>query len=353
MKFYKDNESVSMKDATDFCAFLRELEENTSWLTPSDSDSWKFFTDPFTVMNPSDFTEADNDGVQNHKIFISLNGKPFCIRDCAWQSVVRRCGIDGRSIARLIDSDPDSAAFVLNACSKVSRTNAQPCIVNGKLNCMVSTSDGNGYEIIPASQVYDETLKGIVGLAQALPEEFSGYWTYSGIVCRWIIPLMYDIGNRQFKTQIILATSDNGLGAIKIRADLVDGGFIPLIDPIVIEHRSDRNELTFEEAFRMLGSALNEGKERMENLNNIPINNPVSCLKAVMKKCKLPAGYTEKVVDDYEATKPENQTALDVYVTMSKLLDLLKSNVENCFYHEKMEANIRKAIGINWEKYDS
>lgn len=356
MKFYKDDETAKFTDSEDFSLFLRDVEGSTSWLDPVSSNEWRFVFDPTTKKAEKDFSEADIDSYQNNKIFLQISGDIYSIRDCAWQSVLRRCGIEGKSIHKLIESDLPEACAVLNKCSVVAETEASPSIVNGKINCLVSPVDSsNGYSIIPATFVYDETLSGIIELAGDLPESFSGLWSYSGICCKWIIPLQHTINSDTFKTQIVLCTSDNGLGAIQLRADLSLGArIVPCISPIVIEHRTDRKQLTFNEAMKMLRVSVQQGRSKVENLSRFKLDYPVSALRNVMRRCNIVAKYTEKVCLEFEKTNPVPglATAYDCYIAMGLVLDYYEAECKNYFYHEKVKANMMKALEVDWSKYD-
>ena len=355
MRFYKDNECYVSRSDTEFAAFLRKMKETTSWLVPSNVKDLKFSVTPGNPGHPVNDVEQDaiKDAIEENGIFININGQSYPVRDCAWQSIMRRTEIQGRAVHKLISSDEkEKACTVLNYCAAVTESICQPCIVAGKVNCLVSQAQGNGYKIIPQSEVFDETLQQVIELAGELPEEFNGYWTYSGICCKWLAPFLHEIEGTTFKTQVVLSTSDNGLGAITFRADLYGAGVIPLIDPIVIEHRVDRRQLTLSEAFDMLRTSIGDGVKKVSDLADIPISNPVSAVRNVAKKIKLASSYTEKVCLDYEATMPVNQTAFDCYTWLSKVLDLYEDEIENIFYHEKVKSNLLKALDINWSKYD-
>lgn len=355
MNFMKDNEFFLSNNQEEFVTFLRDIKQQTSWLETEIVKNLEFSQIPGNLGRS--LTEIEEKAVEDAQsengIFMKIKDRTYPVRDCAWQSIMRRADIQGRSVHKLISSDDkEKACTVLNYCASVTETICQPCVVAGKINCLVSQAQGNGYKIIPCSDVFDETMQQIIELAGDLPEEFNGYWTYSGICCKWLVPYFHEIDGDTYKTQVVLSTSDNGLGAITFRADLYGNGVIPLIDPIVIEHRVDRRQLTLYEAFDMLRTSIGDQVKKVSDLSAISIANPISAIRNVARKIKLPSSYTEKICLEYEATSPVNQTAFDCYKWLSKVLNYYEDDVANAFYHEKIKGNLLKALDINWSKYD-
>lgn len=343
----RDNEVRVFNDSYEMEQYMSQFESD--WITGYPVRQLKFSSPS------SDGTmtrEVADTLVNGTKLLVELNNTVYGVRECAMQSMFRRCGIAGEALNNVKKQD---LAEILNTCAATRTGNTMISVVNGKISAFLS-DDGNklNYSILPSAEVFRMTEERIAMMVGDDPDSFYGVWKYDGIHCRWKLPIKKDLDGQDYAVQLSLSTSDVGLSAITYSAALVGNGkTIPIVSPTAVQHRLASQADDVCQVLDMMEAMIDDSINNLTRMENIIVTNPVNTMRRVMKFVKLPKGLSTKVIASYEKTySGGSDTAKNLYLKIADVVNVYARSQKNMRYQNVVRNNVLKVQGLDWSKFD-
>ena len=366
----KDNEIINFDGefaVEDFQDYLKEVSTNTKWVTTDVNKLVASYMDATDLSATPAESEMDT-ATEGTKIFIKGDHLPkMGVRECALKSLRERLGLTCRAMEKI--SAQTAAEIMTAVAADLSADKALVSIVDGKINAVLSADAGNNsYAVFDSEEVFCSAQDMIEELTESEDTEaskFTAQWTYSGYQCRWETPIRHQLRGKRYKTEVDLSTSDTGDGCVRIGASLVDGNKrIPFMTDQTVEHRKRNTGMDVLESHSMAKEAIQDiskklpdqmnrsiGKLRM--LEMISISNPIETMNAMAESVKLPKRQYVPVIKEYAATMGcAPTTAMDLYIQLSKVLQLYQQKNEKFENQAIVKGNILKLLGADWAKRD-
>ena len=285
-------------------------------------------------------------------IAVEINGDIYGVRDCALQSLFRRCAISGDALNSI---NKHELAELLNLCAGTREGKTKILITDDKISAFLS-DDGNGlnYSTLPSVGIFRMTEEKIAEMIGDEPERFYGVWTFNGIRCRWTLPKEKYLNGEDYKVQLSLSTSDVGTGAVEYAAALVGNGkTIPIVSPVKVTHRLASQSADVSEVLDMMEAMIDDSVRNIDAMDKIQIENPINCMRRIMKFVKLPHAKSLEVIEDYEKSYDGNgDNARNLYLKICDVVNNYASSQSNMLYQNVVRNNVLKVKGIDWKKYD-
>ena len=344
---YKDNTAMGFTDSFEMKEHMMKVEGE--WINGYPIKDLDFYAPSECECNSEELRDTVLNGTG---LAVEIKGDFYGIRDCALQSLFRRCAISGDALNSISKSE---LTELLNLCARTRDGKTKILIVEDKVSAFLS-DDGNGlnYSALPSVGIFRMTEEKIAEMIGDEPEGFFGVWTFSGIRCRWTLPIEKHLNGEDYKVQLSLSTSDVGTGAIEYSAALVGNGkTIPIVSPIKVTHRLASQTADVSEVLDMMEAMIDDSVRNIDAMENVQIENPVNCMRRIMKFVKLPHAKSLEVIKDYEnAYDGQGDNAKNLYLKICDVVNNYARSQKNMLYQNVVRNNVLKVKGIDWKKYD-
>jgi len=129
---------------------------------------------------------------------------------------------------------------------------------------------------------------------------------------------------------------------------------LPLGGPVGLEHKGDANMEKFMENLDGVFAQYGDRLAKLTQLLDVAIVYPIGCMKAVMKRLKIPAKYATPTLEAFTIgfSEGDSCTAHDVYYGLGDLLFQLQIHNATGEQILRMEESIAKALSLNFNEYD-
>lgn len=301
----------------------------------------------------------------------------YPLRYTAFSHLQDRAGISGRSINGLKDRprvkelSPEKRCSILNEGLILYNDQTNVLIRDGKVTSLLS-GDENDYAIMP-----------VIRLIKILENEmtsFSQFELTSAQVSHELASLVYRLHDDGLEKQIIktlaangqlvqrvevsimLTTSDVGLCAARVTPIIkVDGVILPIGSAKSVEHKGGSKAMSL--FCDIAHVVLANYRKNMDNLNqllNVEIQNPISCLDNVVKAIGL-VGYGAALKDIRERIISEHTDTCSGYDIYWYLLNALieqeeinkqKGKPTSLYTSMKAQDIVSQILFMNLKEYD-
>lgn len=341
MKFYKDDVELTFTKKEEFYERIREVEKNTDWCN-KELDS--LLIDQSNIQKT--MAQIDTNTKDGTKLFLlprDLNlfdEDVMPIRQCAMSSLMQRLGIGG-DIVKHLSPKGFHEIFELGV-EYMPNKPVQISIVEGKVNAFLSKD----YVKIPTSEIMEEFQSTLNNISRKPHKAFKGVWTYAGTNASYYLDETKTIDGNDYGLVIGVTTSDAGMSGIHLYANLKSKSCeIPLMTRMTVEHKGNVSIEDFKENLGMLESGIENGVNRLNKLIGVKIGNGLGCAKRIAEKVKLPK---KMVLEILENRKEPMKTALDVYFTLSQVLNDLPNNSVRM----RLQGDLGKILSLDFTQYD-
>lgn len=366
-----DDDFMTFDDEADLVSFLEATQENTEWI---ETDVENVSIEGIESMDELQgaISEADEDTIENGtKLFLNVDGERLPVRACGLASITDRAGVAGEFLKRLNPKElagvitlAMSKANVLTRASSGKRSeNAKGkiCMVNGKVSAFLSANGGNNeYAVQPSLEILGMAEEAIAKLSD--PMDFKGSFSYSEVYAKWLLTktldgvIPGDDTGLPYHVAITMATSDIGVGSVRISASLIREKSLyefPLVGEEKIIHRNGINSKDIKEAVDKVSAGIEKNAEKLTALDSVLVENPVSTMKRIAKACKLPKKSVLEVISKHEAVNGNKPiSALECYSVIARCTEGYKLVQKNPSMQALLQRNLLKACAMNWHAYD-
>ena len=367
--------------------FLDEREANAAWITGVDIKSLRLLLleDAHIVRNTASqevlFDTRNNTGMcigvaggrniyvegdKNNK-FIDILPQT-ALRSCAMTSLAARARISG---AALGDVSKPVLRNIVNECLKVApkKSTAKIRLAEGKVSAVLSSS----YAPLPMPEIFELATEYI---DKRFPDNHfvCGSWSHVVTTAEWELSgevglvkaykealTKHGLGDNQAYANIQpglrLSSSDIGISGANLMPKLVVGNdrlLLPLGGPVGLEHKGDASMSKFKENLEGVFAQYSNQLEKLAGLLEIEIENPINCMKEVMKRLGIPKKYATPVLEIFGIGFGHGNpcTAHDIYYGLGELMMQLQIQKATGEQTLRMEETIAKALTLNFADYD-
>ncbi len=162
-----------------------------------------------------------------------------------------------------------------------------------------------------------------------------------------------DCGN--IKAGVRLSTSDIGNSSVVLAPFyLLNGQVMNLGKAIRIRHDNGNDMDVYKKALETIGCVFREAEERIEELGNTDIKDPVTCFNNIVEQVNLSKTITNCIADNLEKQFPDGCTAVDIFIALNQTIEVYKS-VKNPSLTDLIQYSeqINKLMYIDYTKFDA
>lgn len=313
-----------------------------------------------------DWEEILKDTEKNTQLALKVRGETYPVRNCAIKTILDRAGISGAGLRKL---EKSNYAKVVNYCLKVAKGDALIKIADGKVSA-VHGGDSHDYSILDMRAVFETTM-------QYLDSNFRGnsYIEGSGAFDHSIVSAMWELGgNQELLDTYRTALKDHGMSdkviapAVRLTtSDVAASGAnlypmllcengnrtINLGSPIKLAHTGGADLVQFMGNLRMLCSRYQDAIADMTKLMDIEIQNPLNCLKLVMKRIGIRKKLINDVAELFEYQSGNAPcTAHDIYFAINEASFCAACDGMQGHGIISLEEQVTRALTLDWKEYD-
>ena len=362
----RDDAEKSFTNAPALLNFLNDREKNASWIIGSHIGSLRvmLLEDAHTVLNTAT-QEILIDTRNNTGLCISGEKLPeTALRSCALSSLFARARIGG---AALGDVSKPVLRNIINECLKVAPKKGVSKIrlAEGKVSAVLSSS------YVPLSM--PEIFEMAVGyIDKRFPANYfaGGSWSHAISSAEWALSSeegllkaykaalrKHGIKDTNIQPGLRLSSSDIGISGVNLMPKLVVGNdrlLLPLGGPVGLEHKGDASLVKFKENLQGVFAQYGDQLEKLASLLEITIQNPVNCMKLIMKRLAIPKKYAAPVLEIFGIGFGHNGhcTAHDIYYGLGELMMQMQIQKATGEQMLRTEEAIAKALTLNFADYD-
>lgn len=278
------------------------------------------------------------------------------IRSTGITSLKERAKLSGTALQKM---PCEKKAITLNCGLELWNEQSLILVRDEKISAIHSGDDGS-YSILPM----DELVK---TLHQELEENYSGYELVGCDIGHDMTVITVEMpenmldefnktlqrkGRKPIKGKPILkfASSDVGICGANLYPYIKSGGILIRIgDVIRLKHKNHATVEKFQDNCRDMYSVFKDVKS-LTKLLQYQVKKPYDCFLAVAKKCGLPKKAVFEAVEDFEAFRPVECYAYDIYLGLWEITRYAK--MENEIQLLNLEENISRAMNIDYANYD-
>lgn len=372
-KVFEDGYRGIFREQDDFLSCLRRIGENSSWRRQKAKNLRLFpLTEGSELAEELREKYADAgldediiaDTIVNTGLLLRDRNDYYPVRSCAIKSILDRAGIQGNGLRRV---EKNVYARILNDCLKVAQGEALIRFSVGKVSAVLS-GDCNDYSILDVEELFHHSVEYLNDNFKGC-SYLGGFYEHDMVSALWELSgedellksyreelLLYGKTMEEMKPVVRITTSDTGAGGANIFPMLVSSkgnSTINLGDPLRLEHRHGHDISEFDQQLKQLYGKYQLATGKLIRLLKIDILHPVSCMKNVMDKLKLPKKYQAEAIELFKAQYGEDPcTAHDIYYGISEILYMLACEGEEGSRITRMEETIARALSLNWTEYD-
>ena len=281
--------------------------------------------------------------------------KTMPIRSTAITSLKERAKLNGSALNKM---PCEKRAITLNCGLEVWNELGLVLIRDEKISAIHSGDDAD-YSVLPMDML-------LTSLQKELEQKYAGYKLQSievghemTIATIELPDILLEEFNKKLKAkgrkQIIgkailkFASSDVGVcGANLYPYIKVDSSFVRVGKMLQVRHKNRASVEDFENNIQNLFTIFKESN--LLNLLDYKVQNPYGCFLAIAKKCGLPKKASLDAAEDFEAFRPVECFAYDVYMGLWEIMRYI--NAENEHQRLNIEENISRAMNIDYASYD-
>lgn len=348
--------------------FLQEQQENDEWKRvpikllkvlplPNNPICIKAIMED---NNISSSEEATLSAMENTGLMLSYPSgrehKVVPIRNTGINSLKERAKLFGNS---LIKMPVEKKAITLNYGLELWNENALVLIRDEQISA-IHGGDENDYSVLPMKNLL-ETLQDV------LESDFKGYKTkrievsHEMTSAEIVLPVeILDEFNKKLLRKgrklingvpvLKFASSDVGTCGANLYPYINNGGTLVRIgDVLRLKHKNRSNLTEFRDNCGKIFTIFKD-ENRLSRLLDQPVKYPKDCFLAVAKKCGLPKKATLEAAEEFDAFRPVDCYAYDVYMGLWEIPKYHK--VENGNQLLNLEENISRSMCIDYSLYD-
>lgn len=369
-RVYADGFQTTFADTKEMLEFLAKRGKDAQWirkptrmlrLLPLENEADKMKGSSGIPMD--DILE---DTEKNTNLLLKVNGKTYPVRDCAIKTILSRARVNGNGLR---DLEIATYAKVVNCCLKVAKGDALIKIADGKVSA-VHGGDKQDYCILDMREMFATT-------SEYLQVHFKGceYMPGSGMYDHSIVSAAWKLtGNQELLDTYRQALRDNGMKdnieapAVRLTtSDVASSGanLFPMLlcdssnhtvslgSPIRLAHDKNVTLADFRKNLDMICSRYQDAIKDLSKLMDIEIQNPLNCLRLIMKKVGVKKKIINQVAELYEAQNGSGPcTAHDLYYAMNEASFIAACEGMQGHSIIRLEEDITKALAVDWKEFD-
>lgn len=361
----------------EFCEFLYDVDYDTTWeQVPTselviDTDCELYKPEHFAATTADTANALVEDTLAHTQLTMRMYYSDYLVGDSAIKSLQDRAQISGKGLDKLSRAD---YAYVLNVLLRNQTSQSKAMIRCGKVR-FVASGDEKDYSIMRMSDLVSETYE-FCNRQFGGTEFIGGHFMHTLTTARWNLPNMtgklLDVYTMAAKAHgrngvddltpaIQFASSDTGVGSVKLSAMLVGGTFPIYIGSAVdINHRYGVTiENDYVKALDELYASYRARVQKLADLTTIELSYPVNALARLAKKYHLPRKEAAEVVNNYRMIYGDDPaTAHDVYLGLQEIIYLNSTNQKRAVTPTRrvtFEEDVAKCLTMRlstWDDYD-
>lgn len=372
-RVFEDGYRGIFREQDDFLACLKRIGENSFWKRRKAKNLRLVAITEGSQMAEEMKERYINDGLDediitdtivNTGLLLKDKNEYYPVRGCAIKSILDRAGIQGNGLRRV---EKNVYARILNDLLKVANGEALIRFSEGKVSAVLS-GDCNDYSVLDVEQIFLHSVDYLTSNFKGC-NYLGGFYEHNMVSALWELSgedelleaykeelRMHGKSIDEMKPMVRITTSDTGAGGANIFPMLVSGKentTINLGEPLRLEHRYGNDITEFDQQLKQLYGKYQLATGNLIKLLKIDIMHPVSCMRGVMEKLKIPKKYQAEAIDLFKAQQGENPcTAHDIYYGISEILYMLTCEGEEGSRITRMEEVIARALALNWPEFD-
>lgn len=317
-----------------------------------------------TIMEEQEITASEEStlsAMEDTNLLLSYPGElgkrnVIPLRTTSISSLKERAKLNGAALQKM---PCEKTAFTLNCGLELWEEQSLLLVRDEKVSA-VHSGDDRDYSIL----CMEELLK---VLRKELDERFPGYETigievdHEIVIGAFSLPdkLLDDLNEvltkkkrQPLKGKPILkfASSDVGICGANLYPYIEkDKVCVRIGESLRLRHKNKASLEDFKENCEKIYSIF-KGTEGIEKLLSVKIKHPYDCFLAVGKKCGLPKKAVLEAAEDFDAFRPVNCYAYDVYMGLWDVTKYVKTENESQLI--SLEENISRALMLDYSIYD-
>ena len=366
-RVFADSFERTFANVRELLDFLAERGRNSQWIRkPTSSLRLVPLEKEVQKLDTSSLEDILEDTEKHTQLVLKMRGEAYPVRDCAIRTILSRAGVNGDGLRKL---DKATYAKVINYCLKVAKGDALIKVADGKVSA-VHGGDKHDYCILDMQAIFETTCEYLnLNFKGSSYVEGSGTFDHSVVSAMWKLggsqelldtyrKAMKDHGieEKLLTPALRLTTSDVAASGANLYPMLLTdglGGTLSLGSPIRLAHDKGATILDFRANLSQICTRYQKSTENLVKLMDVEINNPVNCLKLMMRDLGIKQKIRNQVVDLYVAQNGEGIcTAHDLYYAINEASFFAGCEGMNGQSILKLEEDITKALAKDWKIYD-
>jgi len=361
-----DTATKSFANISDMSEFLSEREGNAGWLNGIDIKDLNLvlLDDAEDVLNAAS-QEVILDTKKNTGLCLTGGDlQQTALRSCAIPSLLERAKISGAAlnkVSKLVLRN------IVNECLQVAAKSSSTKIrlADGKISAVLSSE----YAPIFMPQIFTAATEYI---EKRFPNNCfaGGTWSHVITTGEWELTgedslieayknalIKHGIKHDEIQPGLRLSSSDTGVSGVNLMPKIVVGKdrlLLPIGGPIGLEHKGNASLEKFKENLEGIFALYGDRLERLAQLLEVEINNPINCMSLVMKRLGVPKKYGTPALEVFQRgiAYGDSCTAHDIFYGLGELLFQLQIHNVSGENVLRMEETIAKALTLNITEYD-
>ena len=332
---------------SEFSEFLEELEENSSWLNV-----------PPTAITVSPKPCESIDDILNREYIVDIDGVEYPVLQGYENTVFARAQVYGEAL-KLLPGEV-VAEFVNKAFGVRPRNELYKTLIRfGKCYAMHSQKyspisqlsifeRANGYfdDLFAGAfvdAIYDEDLTSTYFklCSKELSRIYTAAFTKAGK------PMEFVSFSARVTTSDVAVSGAN----ISLFAAHSNGATIPFGD-IRTKHMGENSIVSFGEKLNEVFPLLKKKAQNMAELAELELAHPQNVLIQLLKKLKISRKIATVIYDRYCAFEPESDTALNILLEISSVLNEMKINKASATQIVDVEGRIARLSKLDFTEAD-
>ena len=273
-------------------------------------------------------------------LHLVIGNEEIPVRETALNTILSRMGVSGSTWKRMVDIE---LAECFKTLHQYLPKHVSVMISDGCVNSMNSYK----YVHLPMTEIMESTLQTIQNYCR---DEIKCEVTtgFDATIVRFNTDKKIKFNGSSRNLIITLMNSESGESAVHYSAFLQNkqGGKIPFMSDITVEHRGDSTIESVEESLNAMDAAITKAIKAVRRLEKRYIAFPINTIKRVGKRIGLPEKYTNMVLS--WAQNLSTCTAADIFEQFSLSL----ADVDNCVTLDRYKNDVLKIVALDWDTYD-
>lgn len=371
-----DDYEACFYEQTDLLNEVRDMENNSEWIEGvASSDIRLDSLFPMEVFDKAsmygiDETIAMETAQSGTKLIVTDGSRVLPIRDCARTALMETAKLQGSALTRM---NPTVYAECLNYGFSVARGSSILLVRYGKVSSCHSDAEGNGYAVMPISELLESTIETAESLFGQLDFK-AGYNSHSYTQAVWELPdskrelsELYQSAleavnctpRRQSEIMPCLrfgSSDTSGSCATLIPLFRAGDRYVRLSDGVRIRHTRGRNgeygmEL-YRKEIRDIYAKFTDSAEIMKDLAATDIYNAENCVVSLCRKFNIPKKYGEAAREEVSRYSGI-LSAFDIYLAMSIIPADAEAKRAPQYIVSNLDETVARIARIqDWDEYD-